>query len=199
MTNMASQAAPNTLPLPFPSLSYCRNTLRAKLHFWGEGRGAGAKLLVYYANAASLWLRTSLCVPHIWVLSELSGITTNRAQKILHEFAWAAHKAKQVTSWRADWWTDCANKQKMHSKKRKRERGGESTQQHSCTVSWVNNCNLSIQHFLILCALRTELNFLLRYSCFPIHWQINQSKFSSFFLHTCHTHNAKERQRKGER
>lgn len=93
----------------------------------GVWTGAGAKLLVYYANAASLWLRTSLCVPHIWVLSELSGITTNRAQKILHEFAWAAHKAKQVTSWRADWWTDCANKQKMHIKKRKRERGGKHT------------------------------------------------------------------------
>lgn len=124
MTNMASQAAPS-----LPSLSYCRNTLRAKWLFREVGRGAGTKVLVYYANAASLWLRTrtSLCVPHIWVLSELSGITTNWAQKILHEFAWAAHKAKQVTSWRADWWTDCANKQKMHSKKRKGgERGGRA-------------------------------------------------------------------------
>lgn len=87
------QAVPNT-----PLLSYCRNTLRAKWLF----KGAGAELLVYYANAASLWLRTSLCLPHIWVLSELSGIITNKAQKILHEFAWPAHKAKQVTSWRAD-------------------------------------------------------------------------------------------------
>lgn len=112
---------------PFtPLLELLQKYVACQVTLLGGG-GTGARLLVYYANVASLWLHTSLCVPHIWVLSELSGITTNRAQKILHEFAWAAHKAKQVTSWRADWWTDCANKQKMHSMKRqrgKKERGG---------------------------------------------------------------------------